>query len=77
MESLLDQLAQIPGYPFNRSTDLDFLLELIKEFQNVDLPEELIRFRLWLSECPSHPNLRYRLFLRRWIANAAAKKNKN
>jgi len=74
MERLLDKLAQIPGYPLNRFQDLDFLFELIKEFQNVDIEEELIRFRLWLSECPPHPNLRYRLFLRKWMKNAAARK---
>lgn len=73
MEKLLDNLEQIPGYPFNRTKDLDFLFELIKEFHTVNLEEELIRFRLWLSECPAHPNLRYRLFLRRWIQNADRK----
>ena len=70
MERLLDKLAHIPGYPLNRSKDLDFLFELINDFQSVDIEEELIRFRLWLSECPVHPNLRYRLFLRKGMKNA-------
>ncbi|MCI0605349.1 hypothetical protein L0156_20385 [bacterium] len=74
MERLLDKLEQIPGYPFNRSKDLDFLFELMKDFHSVNIEEELIRFRLWLSECPPHPNLRYRLFLRRWVQNAAGRK---
>lgn len=74
MDRLLDKLSKIPGYPFNRSKDLDFLFELLDEFRNVNLEEELIRFRLWLSECPPHPNLRYRLFLRRWMQNASARR---
>lgn len=73
MERLLDKLAQIPGYPLNRSRDLDFLFDLIKEFEHVDIEEELIRLRLWLLECPPHPNLRYRLFLRKWIQNTASR----
>ena len=53
---------------------LSLLLDLVEEFKNVNLEEELIRFRLWLSECPPHPKLRYRLFLRKWIQNAASRK---
>ena len=70
-ERLLDKLAQIPGYPLSRSKDLDFLFELIKEFQNGGRVDSLPSLAPGMS---AHPNLRYRLFLRRWMQNAAARK---
>jgi len=72
-QKLLESLRKIENYPFDPSKDHPFLDELIDEFPNVDFHEELIRFRLWLSECRPYPLLRYRLLLRKWIQNAASK----
>jgi hypothetical protein len=71
IEKFLDLLDKIDGYPYDPAKDHPFLTELLAEFPNVDLNEELIRFRLWLSECPPYPRLRYRLLLRKWIQNAS------
>ena len=70
-QTLLDLLNKIDGYPVNASIDQPFLEDLINEFPTVDIHEELIRFRLWLSECRPYPSLRYRLLLRKWIQNAS------
>jgi hypothetical protein len=72
-QKLLDLLEKIDNYPFDFSKDQPFLAELLDEFPNVDFYEELIRFRLWLSECRPYPMLRYRLLLRKWIQNASSK----
>lgn len=71
VHKLMDLLQKIDGYPFDRSKDYPFLDELMDEFPLVNLYEELIRLRLWLSECKPYPGLHYRLFLRRWVQNAS------
>ena len=73
IQILLDLLDKIDGYPYDPAKDLSFLTDLLAEFPHVNLHEELIRFRLWLSETPPYPRLRYRLLLRKWIQNASSK----
>lgn len=67
----MELLKKIDGYPFDPSKDYPFLDELMDEFPCVNLYEELVRLRLWLSECRPYPGLHYRLFLRRWVQNAS------
>jgi len=71
IEKLLALLEKIDGYPFDPAKDHSFVAELLDEFPEVDFQEELIRFRLWLSECRPYPRLHYRLVLRKWIKNAS------
>jgi len=61
---------QIPGYPFNPKIDDDFTDELIDDFANVDIIEELKAFRWYYDNDPVAKVSNVRLSIRRWLANA-------
>lgn len=73
INSLLEKLKTIEGYPFDILKDGPLISSLTSEFPNVDFDEELARLALWLSDLPPGPRIHYRLLLRKWIVNASRK----
>lgn len=60
---------RMPSYPFDAELDGDFVRELVDDFVEVDILEEVKGFRWYYSQRAS--SLRsIRLALRRWLANA-------
>jgi hypothetical protein len=70
---LLECLRSIDCYPFEHAIDAPLIANLAVEFSNVDLHEEIQRFKLWLLEISPGPRIHYRLLLRKWIYNASKK----
>jgi len=73
LTSLLDRLKSMEGYPFDPLKDVPLLNDLLLEFPDVDLSEELARLSLWLSEVNPGQRIHHRLLLRKWIYNASRK----
>jgi hypothetical protein len=71
--AILDYLAtRLPAYPFKPDVDAPFVDELLDDFPDVDVLEEIKAFR-WYYENQPVTRLRHpRVTLRRWIANARA-----
>ena len=67
--------AQMPAYPFDPCVDADFVAELIDDFDDLDLLEEAKTFRWYHNNQPATRYKNLRLGLRRWIANAWARRN--
>lgn len=69
--SILDYLTRsLPGYPFRCEVDEPFVRELLDDFPDVDVLEEIKAFR-WYSENQPLARVRNpRVALRRWVANA-------
>jgi hypothetical protein len=59
---------QLPGYPFDQQLDQAFVQELLDDFPNLDVLEEIKRFRWYYDNQP--PLRRPRATIRRWIARA-------
>jgi hypothetical protein len=57
-QSILDALKDIPGYPFQIDTDLDFVKRLRIEFQGVDILPIVEDWRTWLIDHPGIANWR-------------------
>ncbi len=66
---------QMPAYPFDPSVDGEFVAELIDDFDDLDLLEEAKTFRWYYNNQPATRYKNLRLGLRRWIANAWARRN--
>jgi hypothetical protein len=71
--AILEYLAtRLPAYPFKSEVDGPFVDELLDDFPDVDVLEEIKAFR-WYYENQPVTRLRHpRVTLRRWIANARA-----
>lgn len=68
---VLDYLDQrLPGYPFNPDVDRPFVEELLDDFPDVDILEEVKTFRWYYENQPLARIRSPRVALRRWIANA-------
>lgn len=69
--AILDYLAhRIPGYPFKPSLDRAFVEELVADFSEIDVLEEIMVFRWYYENEPLTRVRRPRVALRRWVANA-------
>lgn len=68
---ILDYLQRsLPGYPFNPDIDRPFVEELLDDFPDVDILEEVKVFRWYYENQPLARVRSPRVALRRWIANA-------
>jgi len=68
---VLDYLKErIPGYPYNPKIDDDFVDELINDFADIDIIEQLKAFRWYYDNKPVAKVSNVRLSIRRWLANA-------
>jgi len=69
---ILDYLRdELPGYCFDDNIDQPFVRELIADFPDTDILEELKMFRWCRNNEPFTGTASQRLVLRRWIARAA------
>jgi len=57
----------LPDYPFDDHIDVDFVDELIEDFPNADLLEEIKAFRWFHDNQPAARTNNLRLAIRRWI----------
>ena len=74
-EPILDYLRnQIPAYPFDPKLDEDFVHELIADFHDLDILEEIKTFRWYHNNRPGDRFKNIRVGLRRWIANSWTRK---
>jgi len=64
---LQDHLA---AYPYDPQTDRLFVEELLGDFPDLDVLEEIKAFRWYYNDAPLTAVKRPRLSIRRWIANA-------
>ncbi len=71
LSRVLDYLdRRLPGYPFNPDVDRPFVEELLDDFPDVDILEEVKTFRWYYENQPLARVRSPRVALRRWIANA-------
>ena len=69
--AILDYLAHhLPGYPFKPGLDRPFVEELVADFPETDVLEEVKAFRWYYENEPLTRVRNPRVALRRWIANA-------
>lgn len=66
---------QIPKYPFDPKLDVDFVAELVEDFDHIDILEETKAFRWYYDNEPATRLRNIRLGLRRWIANGWKRKH--
>ncbi len=60
--------TSLPGYPFDDEIDSDFVDELLSDFPNVDILDEIKAFRWYHNNKPAAQASTIRLTLRRWVA---------
>ena len=71
LSAILDYLERhVPGYSFIRSVDSLFVEELLHDFPNVDLLEEIKTYRWYYDNEPLSRFKNQRAMLRRWLAKA-------
>ena len=70
-EQILAYLREhLPGYPFNETIDTAFVDELLDDFPQLDLLEQLKALRWYCDNRPFHDAPKPRLAVRRWLARA-------
>ncbi len=57
----------LPSYPFEESLDEEFVEELICDFQEIDILEQVKRFRWYYDNAPTSRVRNVRVALRRWV----------
>ncbi len=68
-EQLLENLASIPDYPFSEEIDRPLLAELMRDFPEIDLIEQLKAWRWYRIDNPTKLK-NPRGALRRWMMRA-------
>ena len=61
---------RVPGYPFDRKLDCEFIVELMADFPGVDILEEVKTFRWHYEGQPVSQFTNRRSALRRWLAGS-------
>ena len=59
--------SSLPGYPFEPGVDAQFVDELLDDFPNADILEEIKAFRWFHDNQPAARTSNLRLAIRRWI----------
>ena len=60
---------RLPGYPYDDSTDADFVGELLEDFPDTNVLEEIKAFRWYHDNEPASRVGNLRIAIRRWLAN--------
>ena len=69
--AILDYLEhELPGYRFETHIDMPFVIELLVDFPEIDVLEEIKTFRWYHNNEPLSETAQ-RVSIRRWIARAA------
>jgi hypothetical protein len=61
---------ELPGYDFEAHIDRPFVLELLADFPEIDILEEIKNFRWYYDNAPLYGTSAQRLSIRRWIVRA-------
>ena len=73
---ILDYLRdELPGYCFDDDIDTPFVGELLTDFPDLDILEEVKLFRWCRNNEPFSETSNQRVVLRRWIARAARRRS--
>ena len=62
---------RMPDYPFDMTVDVDFVDELVEDFPNADILEEIKAFRWYHDNSPVSRVRCIRNAIRRWVVNGA------
>ncbi len=62
---------RLPGYPYDPDVDHDFVDELVGDFPQSDVLEEIKAFRWYHDNQPATHVRNLRLAIRRWIAKGS------
>ena len=63
--------CRMPGYPFDITIDVDFVDELLEDFPNANVLEEIKTFRWYHDNAPASRVKNLRIAIRRWVANGS------
>lgn len=61
---------RLPAYPYDDALDREFVDELVSDFPQIEILEEVKAFRWYYNNAPGERMRHIRLGLRRWLANA-------
>ncbi len=64
---------ELPEYRFDAHIDMPFVRELLSDFPEIDILEEIKNFRWYHDNSPVSGPGPQRLSIRRWIARAASR----
>jgi hypothetical protein len=68
---ILDYLRDhLTGYPFRLDLDAAFVDELLDDFDELDVLEQIKRLRWYRDDAPLDEHSKPRLAIRRWLVNA-------
>ena len=68
---ILDYLRDhLTGYPFRRDLDAAFVDELLDDFDDLDVLEQIKRLRWYRDDEPLDEHSKPRLAIRRWLVKA-------
>ena len=68
---ILDYLEHyLAAYPFDPDLDTRFVEELLRDFPDLDVLEQIKAFRWYYDDAPLAGIKKPRVVLRRWLANA-------
>lgn len=70
VEKALGVLREMPKYPFQDAVDRPMVRRLIDENPTVDVPWELRKWSLWMTEHRSSKKVRYRARIETWVRRA-------
>ena len=69
--AILDYLEHhLTAYPFDPDLDARFVEELLRDFPDLDVLEQIKAFRWYYDDAPFTGVKKPRVTLRRWLANA-------
>ena len=75
LETVNAYLKRIPGYVFDPDIDDDFVKELLEDFNDLDVLEEIKAFRWYYDNRPAQRVRHVRLSLRRWLAGTLERRS--
>ncbi len=74
-ENILSYLRdRLPAYPFDERIEPAFVEELVEDFHEMDILEEIKVFRWYYDNEPASRCKNVRLSLRRWLARSNARR---
>lgn len=77
LEGLLNYLkCDFELYPYSEERDPRYYAQLLKEFDSLDLLEELKQYHAWILDQPEEKKISYRSRFRSWLKTAQGFKSR-
>lgn len=73
LNDVMSYLGRLPAYPFDPDIDSDFVIELLDDFPDIDILDQIKALRWYHNGNPVASTKNIRLAIRRWLANAKAR----